>query len=152
MRQDQHVDRPAARALRVRFEHQQDHPCRGGVLLVLGKGQVAASWSFAKLLSHWQEKHAYAAYIPSLKRELPAAYWYGSTVRLGEGTDFLRFLRAMAAGAAYYDPESRSRPPTCATGLSVTSSASDFGRPFEAMPNREPGLIIRGSLRASGAG
>lgn len=77
----------------------------GGITLRSQKGELAAKWRYADLLTHWNRKHAKAAYIPSLKRDTPSlAYSFGPEVRLGEGTDFLRFLKAMDAGAVYYDP------------------------------------------------
>ncbi len=47
---------------------------------------------------------AQAAYVPSLFREPPPEYSYGSRVLLCEQTDFLLFLRAFSAGQIYYDP------------------------------------------------
>lgn len=77
----------------------------GGIYLVSDDGTEAASWSFSGLMGHWKRKHARAAYVPSQKSETgDLSYRFGSTVRLGEGTDFLMFLRAVAAGSIYYDP------------------------------------------------
>ena len=77
-----------------------------GVLqLVDDGGVVAASWTFGKLMNHWNGKHAQAVYVPAEGRVEPArAYRYGPRVRMGEGTDFLLLLRAFGCGAAYYDP------------------------------------------------
>lgn len=57
-------------------------------------------------MNHWNRKHAQAVYIPSISRtsDERREYRYGQFVRLGEGTDFLRFLKAVALGAVYYDP------------------------------------------------
>ena len=50
-------------------------------------------------------KHERAAYIPSITRAQPRLqYHYAGAVLLGEETDFIRFLNAMAAGEIYYDP------------------------------------------------
>lgn len=77
----------------------------GAVELITSRGSVAAAWSFAGLLTHWTRKHSNAVYVPSQKRTEPhRQYRYGNQVRLGTGTDFLLFLRAMAAGSVYYDP------------------------------------------------
>ncbi len=77
----------------------------GGIALIDKSGQVAAGWSYAGLMAHWNRKHANAAYVPSMMREHPSRqYCFGATVRLGEGTDFLRFLAAIASGSIYYDP------------------------------------------------
>lgn len=77
----------------------------GSLALVDDKGAVAAEWSFAQLMAIWNRKHAQAVYVPALARQEPARqYSYGSPVRLAEGTDFTRLIRAVAAGAVYYDP------------------------------------------------
>ena len=89
----------------------------GAIALVTAAGDIAAMWHFAGLLIHWTRKHAKAAYVPSHCRAEPARlYCYGHTVRLALQTDFLLFLKAMAAGNVYYDPglklenESTSEP------------------------------------------
>lgn len=76
-----------------------------GVSLLDQNGEAAATWHYKDLLSHWTRKHAKAAYIPSITRKEPAIqYQYGRRVRLAEGTEFLLFVKAVAAGAVYYDP------------------------------------------------
>ena len=68
---------------------------------------IAASWSYAKLMNHWKKKHARAAYIPSIVSTLlngERAYHYGNSVRLYEGTDINRLLRAVSDKHVYYDP------------------------------------------------
>lgn len=79
----------------------------GAINLIDSRGEIAAGWSFAKLLEHWKRKHALAAYLPSMSRTDPEAgiqFSYGSHAQLGEGTSFLLFLQAMAAGHIAYDP------------------------------------------------
>jgi hypothetical protein len=77
----------------------------GCLALVAPTGEIAASWSFSKILEHWSRKHAKAVYVPSNSREEPTRqYCYGGKVRLAEGTDALRLLKAMATGTVYYDP------------------------------------------------
>jgi hypothetical protein len=77
----------------------------GGIELLSDDGELAATWRYADLMSHWNRKHARAAFIPSLRRLAPRRqYSFSPTVRLGEGTDFLLFLRALASGLVYYDP------------------------------------------------
>lgn len=80
----------------------------GGVFLEEEDGTEAAGWSFSRLVSHWGKKHAAAAYVPyeSSKGHLHR-YRYLSPVLLGEGTSFLKFLRALTAGDVIYDPGSR---------------------------------------------
>lgn len=68
----------------------------GAIALVSDAGEVAASWSFRKILEHRSHKHAKAVYVPSQRRTEPNwQYAYGHKVRL---------LRAFASGAMYYDP------------------------------------------------
>lgn len=76
----------------------------GCLSLISKKDEVAASWSFTKLMSHWKVKHASAVYVPSLKKISPLSYRYASIVDLHEKTDFLLFLKAVARGDIYYDP------------------------------------------------
>lgn len=76
-----------------------------GVFLIADDGEVAAAWKYDDLMTHWNRKHARAAYVPSVRRSDPRLqYRYGSSIRLGEGTDFLLFLKALAKGVVYYDP------------------------------------------------
>jgi hypothetical protein len=77
----------------------------GAIELVNPRGDVAASWSFGKMLEHWSRKHRQAAYIPSMCRKEPRRqYCYGGNVRLAEQTDSLKLLGAFANGSIYYDP------------------------------------------------
>ena len=76
----------------------------GGLALIDSHDQVGASWTFAGMMTHWNRKHAQAAYVPSLFRTPPPEYSYGAQVLLCEQTDFLLFLKAFAAGGVYYDP------------------------------------------------
>lgn len=72
-------------------------------------GGLVSGWSFAKLLEHWQRKHAKAAYVPVRSQKLPtAAFEYGNLVHFAEGTRFGMFLRAMSAGFVVYDPGIKS--------------------------------------------
>ena len=75
------------------------------LFLVAILNEVAASWSFKKILEHWTHKHAKAVYVPSKRQTEPKwQYAYGNKVRLAQGKDSLRLLKAFAAGAMYYDP------------------------------------------------
>lgn len=77
----------------------------GSLALVSDKDEIAAEWSFAALMTLWNRKHAQAVYVPAETRDVPRLqYRYGSTVRLGEGTDITKLLQAIAAGRVYYDP------------------------------------------------
>jgi hypothetical protein len=91
----------------------------GSLALVGRRGNIIASWSFRTILEHWTRKHGRAAYVPTKKHPAGAtAYSYGSIVHLAEGTNYERFLTAVACGAVYYDPgikleQSRSATPIC---------------------------------------
>lgn len=78
----------------------------GGLMLKADSGRVLASWGFDSLLTHWNRKHAKAVYVPSIRRGPKDNYQfrYSSTVFLGEGTSFSRFLSAFQDGQVYYDP------------------------------------------------
>lgn len=78
-----------------------------GVLLVDKDENIAASWSFAKLLDRFK-KYNRASYIPSIKRMDPERqYHYSNKIQLGIGTDFSYFIKALNDGKIYYDPAIR---------------------------------------------
>ncbi|OAN82393.1 hypothetical protein A8B78_08025 [Jannaschia sp. EhC01] len=76
----------------------------GSIMLVDRNETVAASWGFKGIMSHWNRKHAKAAYVPSLMSDPPPNYRYGPVVQMSEGTDVLLLLGGFASGAVYYDP------------------------------------------------
>lgn len=78
----------------------------GGIVLLDDNDNIAAGWTFTKLLEHWNRKHARAAYVPcsSVKLADATCYRFADKVSLGEGTDFLKLLQAFASGAVWYDP------------------------------------------------
>ena len=77
----------------------------GSLALVDGEGNSAAEWHFAHLMGIWNKKHAQAVYVPALARqEIERQYHYGGKVRLAEGTDFKRLIKAIAVGTVFYDP------------------------------------------------
>lgn len=77
----------------------------GCIALVSESGEMAAGWAFSGIFEHWSRKHNKAAYVPSQCRTEPQRqYSYGHKVRLAQGTDSLRLLKAMATGTVYYDP------------------------------------------------
>lgn len=77
----------------------------GGISLVSEDGVEAAIWHYGALLEKWNRKHAKAAYIPSASRKGEITqYKYGHVIALGVGTDFGKFLSAMASRIIYYDP------------------------------------------------
>jgi hypothetical protein len=77
----------------------------GGILLIDCSGEIAAGWSFRRLMEHWGRKHAAAAYVPYSKQpKSPPLYRYDSPVLLGEETAFELYLGALDAGHVVYDP------------------------------------------------
>jgi hypothetical protein len=78
----------------------------GSISLVSNTNEIAASWSFAKIMDHWKRKHSQAVYIPCMMRKSVngTEYHYGSDIELGTGTTFEMFLASMARGFVYYDP------------------------------------------------
>ncbi len=77
---------------------------RGGIELVSDTGVVAARWPFTSLISHWNRKHGEVAFVPSLKERDPLRFRFAPTVFLGYGTDFGKFMSALAVGQVFYDP------------------------------------------------
>jgi len=77
----------------------------GGISLMNIEGEEAAVWGYAEVMAKWNRKHNKAVYIPSRCVQSPERrYWYGNLIRIGTGTDFLKYLQAMAEGKVYYDP------------------------------------------------
>lgn len=77
----------------------------GVLALLTSSGEVAASWSFAGLLKHWNKKHAKAVFVRSIRlKNGEQQYRFGKTVSLGIGTDFSLFLKAFQDHLLYYDP------------------------------------------------
>ena len=69
-------------------------------------GELAAGWSYLKLLEHWQRKHNRAAYVPYLreKNDGKTTVEFGPLVTLGISTSFGLFLQAFQDGKVIYDP------------------------------------------------
>jgi len=86
---------------------QKLHDVSGAVRLVDSAGNEAASWAFAQLLTHWNRKHAYAAYVHYTLKKQPLSYRYDSPVLMGEHTDFNKFLCALCSGFIIFDPGSK---------------------------------------------
>lgn len=79
----------------------------GYIGLLDDEDDIAASWSFAKLMDHWKKKHSKAAYIPSLAidgEDGTRSYQFGKSVRLYEGTNINLLLGAVSERKVYYDP------------------------------------------------
>ena len=77
----------------------------GSLALVDDAGIAVAEWSFAHLMGIWNRKHAQAVYVPAMVSQSNGRqYSYGGSVRLAEGTDFTRLIKAVSVGAVFYDP------------------------------------------------
>ena len=79
---------------------------KGAIRLIDSQGNDAASWDFAKIIKHWNKKHANSVYIPSMKKKdvSPVQYRYSNFVRLYTSTNINLFLNSVSVGAVYYDP------------------------------------------------
>src|SRR5690606_1740529 len=87
------------------FDTVKRYSSTGAVQLLDASDNVAAAWSFAKLMDHWKTKHAAAAFVPSQQRRAPdLEYRFGRRILLGEGAEFGLFLNAVNEGRVYYDP------------------------------------------------
>lgn len=97
----------------------------GAVELQTDNGDCAAAWSFADLMIGWNKKHAQAAYVSYESEKLLApAYRYFSPALLGEGTDFNRYLSALASGLIIFDPGSKVM--NASTAKSTVKARSQF--------------------------
>jgi hypothetical protein len=83
----------------------------GAIYLVDTDGNEAASWAFANLLTHWNRKHAFAAYVHYTAQRDPHEYLYDSPVLMGEHTDFTKYLHALFLGLIVFDPGSKVSNP-----------------------------------------
>lgn len=103
----------------------------GGIYLQTATGDIAAMWSFEKLLEKWGRKHAQAAYIKYLISSEPGIpeYYYQSPVWMGEGTDFILFLSALEEGNIIYDPASKIM--NANSSKSKVKARSQFRIPFK---------------------
>ncbi len=67
--------------------------------------EIAAGWSFRKLLEIWTRKHEAAVYVPAISRREPnQQFRYLDQVLICEGADFFRVLRCFLDGDLYLDP------------------------------------------------
>ncbi len=101
----------------------------GGLELIGPQGEKAAIWHYAEMMKHWNRKHAQAAYIPSMCEKDHPRYRYGNLIHLGTGTDFLKFLKAVASGIVYYDPGIKLE--NASSGKAKTKTRSQFRIKFK---------------------
>lgn len=77
----------------------------GGLILRDSAGNIAAGWTFNKMLTHWAKKHAQAAYVSYQVVERDVRYYqYGPEIQLCKGAGLKPFLEAMYTSTIYYDP------------------------------------------------
>ncbi|MBY6220015.1 MvaI/BcnI family restriction endonuclease [Marinobacter nauticus] len=78
---------------------------KGGMLLTDPNGNIAAGWSFQKLLTHWKRKHANTCYVVYQKEDRDVPYFaYGPSVKLCTGAGIKNYLNALSDSVIYYDP------------------------------------------------
>jgi len=101
---------PAGTTLKLRG-YDLDSPDKmavdGAIYLVNELGEEVAVWDFASLLTHWNRKHAFAAYVPTERFSATNEYHYKSPILMGEHTDFSKYLEALARGKIVFDPGSK---------------------------------------------
>ncbi|MCC8361016.1 MvaI/BcnI family restriction endonuclease [Salinimicrobium sediminilitoris] len=84
------------------FEKNEINQADGRVVLLDNRDEIAAGWSFSKLLDHWEKKHANACYVPVIRDG--SRYAFGNNIILGLRTSFLHFITALNYGIVKYDP------------------------------------------------
>ncbi|MCX7513445.1 MvaI/BcnI family restriction endonuclease [Frateuria hangzhouensis] len=105
----------------------------GRIVLTDRNGSEAATWSYSQLLTHWNRKHASAAYVPyTSQRSSEPTYRYQNPVLLGERTDFAKYLSAIAKGFVAFDPGSKVDGLT--TARPKVKARSQFRIPRERLP------------------
>ena len=88
----------------------------GCIKLLADNGEEAASWTFEKLMEHWQNKHARTVFVSCKARKTPSGkeFSYGPILEFGEGANFTNLLKAYYQQFVYYDPglklENASQP------------------------------------------
>lgn len=76
-------------------------------LVDLTTDTIAASWSFSRMLAHWQRKHARTAYVPMVHRFSEQGndeFRVGDLIHIGEGSKFTHLIKSFANGSSYWDP------------------------------------------------
>ena len=70
------------------------------------KNEPVAKWSFGKLLEHWSKKHTRTVFVLSERKKCgeTSYYRYLNEIKIGVGTNFFNFLKAVESGFIYLDP------------------------------------------------
>jgi hypothetical protein len=78
----------------------------GGLMLRDKYNNLAAGWSFDKLIGHWKKKHSNTCYVTytAFKGNDTQYYAYGPKIALGQGTSLEHFLKGLHSRTIYYDP------------------------------------------------
>jgi hypothetical protein len=76
----------------------------GGLMLRDSAGNLAAGWSFSKMIEIWKRKHANTCFVSYKRHPDINAYSYGPNILLATGTDLASYLNALANSIIYYDP------------------------------------------------
>jgi hypothetical protein len=105
-------------------QHPEKLNVSGAIQLIDSDGNEAATWGFSGLLTHWNKKHAFAAYVPYTMNNDGPKYQFNSPVLMGENTDFSKYLSALYDGAIVFDPGSSISAPI--NGKSLVKARSQF--------------------------
>lgn len=78
----------------------------GGYFLKNDNGEIAAGWTFSKLLNHWKNKHTKTCYVSykDIQIEGHTHYHFGPKVCLAQGASIEKFLDALSTGIVVHDP------------------------------------------------
>ena len=96
----------------------------GGLVMRDKKGEVAAGWTFNKILTHWSRKHAQTAYVTYQVEERDVRYYhYGPEVLLCKGASLKPFLQAMHKNIIYHDPGVNMK---CVNGVWASKKRNQF--------------------------
>ncbi len=78
----------------------------GGYFLKNDNGEIAAGWTFSKLLNHWKNKHTKTCYVSYKDSQIEGHthYHFGPKVCLAQGASIEKFLDALSTGIVVHDP------------------------------------------------
>ncbi|MBX9446003.1 MvaI/BcnI family restriction endonuclease [Dickeya chrysanthemi] len=87
------------------FRKQEIIDPDGGLFLRDSDGEIAAGWSFSKILDHWKRKHSKTCFVHyRVKKDEHPSYLFGPQITLADGNDIKKFMSALSASKVYYDP------------------------------------------------
>lgn len=91
----------------IGFTNAKNFDPNGKIALIDSKtGELAAGWSFLKILEHWQRKHNRVAYVPYVYESVEGQKLveFGPLITLGMSTSFGLFLQAFNDRKIIFDP------------------------------------------------